>query len=68
MILCLDMFLAGLKTTTDTLATLFLFLTLNPDWIKKLQNELDVVVGKDRSPTLNDMDSCPIIEAFLSEV
>lgn len=68
LILCLDMFLAGLKTTSDTLSTLFLFLTLNPGWIKKLQDELDAVVGRNRSPTLDDMDSCPTIEAFLSEV
>ncbi|KAL6430089.1 hypothetical protein ACFW04_007705 [Cataglyphis niger] len=67
LVLCLDLFLAGSKTTIDTLATAFLFLSLNPEWIKKLQADLDRVVGRSRSPTENDLPSLPMIEAFLTE-
>ncbi|XP_024880700.1 methyl farnesoate epoxidase-like [Temnothorax curvispinosus] len=68
LILCLDLFLAGSKTTTDTLATTFLFLSLNPEWLKVLQTELDDVVGRSRAPTEEDLPSLPITEAFLAEV
>lgn len=68
MILCLDLFLAGSKTTTDTLSTTLLFLSLHSEWIKILQEELDNVVGRSRSPTLEDYSSLPIMESFLAEV
>lgn len=68
LILCLDLFLAGSKTTTDTLATTFLFLSLNPEWLRVLQAELDSVVGRSRAPTEDDLPSLPITEAFLAEV
>lgn len=68
LILCLDLFLAGSKTTTDTLATTFLFLSLNPRWLKVIQAELDNVVGKHRAPTEDDLSFLPITQAFLAEV
>ncbi|XP_033183428.2 methyl farnesoate epoxidase isoform X2 [Bombus vancouverensis nearcticus] len=68
LVLCLDLFLAGSKTTTDTLATTFLFLSLHSEWIKILQEELDIVVGRLRSPTLEDYSSLPLMESFLAEV
>ncbi|XP_076171324.1 methyl farnesoate epoxidase isoform X2 [Ptiloglossa arizonensis] len=57
----------GSKTTTDTLASIFLFLSLNPEWIKTLQDELDNVVGRSRAPTLEDYSSLPMMESFLAE-
>lgn len=68
LVLCLDLFLAGSKTTSDTLATTFLFLSLNTEWLKILQAELDRVVGRSRVPTMDDLRSLPITEAFLAEV
>ncbi|XP_012286716.1 methyl farnesoate epoxidase [Orussus abietinus] len=68
LVLCLDLFLAGVKTTSDTLATTFMFLALHQDWVKTLQKDLDEVVGRDRSPTLEDVPSLPRVEAFLAEV
>ncbi|KAK2574914.1 hypothetical protein KPH14_002605 [Odynerus spinipes] len=68
LILCLDLFLAGSQTTTDTLASAILFLALNPKWIKILQEELDKQTGRTRPPTLEDSSSLPTIEAFLAEV
>ncbi|XP_011646191.1 methyl farnesoate epoxidase-like [Pogonomyrmex barbatus] len=68
LVLCLDLFLAGSKTTSDTLATTFLFLSLHPEWLKILQAELDDVVGRSRPPTEDDLSSLPMTEAFLAEV
>ena len=66
--LCLDLFLAGSKTTTDTLATLFAFLALRPEWLKILQAELEKVVGKNRAPSLSDRPLLPLVDSFLAEV
>ncbi|CAK9829027.1 Methyl farnesoate epoxidase [Anthophora retusa] len=68
LVLCLDLFLAGSKTTTDTLATTLLFLSLHPEWMKILQKELDNVIGRSRAPTLEDYPLLPMMEAFLAEV
>lgn len=68
LILCMDLFLAGSKTTTDTLASTFVFLALHPEWIKVLQEEMDTVVGRTRSPSMEDYPSLPMMEAFLAEV
>ncbi|XP_076676988.1 methyl farnesoate epoxidase isoform X2 [Andrena cerasifolii] len=68
LVLCLDLFLAGSKTTTDTLASTLLFLSLHPEWTKVLQEELDNVVGRSRPPVLGDYSSLPMMEAFLAEI
>lgn len=52
--LCMDMFMAGSETTTNTLGFCFLYLILYPDVQKKAQEEIDTVIGKHRSPSLND--------------
>ncbi|XP_066592768.1 methyl farnesoate epoxidase-like [Prorops nasuta] len=67
LILCLDLFLAGSKTTTDTLAMTFAFISHNTEWIKILQNEMDRVVGRSRLPCLDDYSFLPMMEAFLNE-
>lgn len=67
LVLCLDLFLAGSKTTIDTLTTTFLFLSLNPEWLRILQAELDRVVGRSRVPTEDDLPFLPMTEAFLAE-
>ncbi|XP_015438038.1 PREDICTED: methyl farnesoate epoxidase-like [Dufourea novaeangliae] len=68
LVLCLDLFLAGSKTTTDTLATTLLFSSLHPEWIKVLQEEMDNVIGRSRFPNLEDLSSLPMMEAFLAEI
>lgn len=68
LVVCLDLFLAGSKTTTDTLAVTLLFLSLHQEWIKILQEELNTVVGRSRPPLLDDCSSLPMMEAFITEV
>ena len=39
-----------------------------PESLKKLQAELDSVVGRDRMPTFDDERSLPYLVAFIKEV
>lgn len=68
LILCLDLFLAGSETTSNTLSTAMIYLALNPEQLPILQQELRRVVGQDRPPSAADRSSLPSIEAFLAEV
>lgn len=51
---CMDMFMAGSETTNNTMGFCFLYLILNPEIQKKAQDEIDAVIGKHRTPTLDD--------------
>lgn len=51
---CLDMFLAGSETTTKSLGTAYLNIIRNPAVQKKLQEEIDAVVGRNRLPVTED--------------
>jgi hypothetical protein len=39
-----------------------------PDVLKKIQTELDNVIGRDRMPTFDDERSLPFLSAFIKEV
>lgn len=52
--ICMDMFMAGSETTSNTLGFCFLYLILYPDVQKKAQNEIDRVIGRERMPSLDD--------------
>lgn len=54
MAMCLDMFMAGSETTSNTLTFCFYFLMINPEVQRKAQQEIDAVIGKGRGPTLED--------------
>jgi cytochrome P450 len=62
-----DLFIAGSETTSHTLSWTMLFLAHNPRVQKKLQNELDVVVGQIRQPLLSDRANLPYTEAVIME-
>lgn len=51
---CMDMFMAGSETTNNTMSFCFLYLILNPEIQQKAQEEIDFIVGKNRTPTLDD--------------
>lgn len=63
----LDLFIAGVKTTTATLDSLFLQIVNNQDVQRKLHEEIDVVIGPNRLPNLEDRISMPFTEAVLME-
>ncbi|KAG8223773.1 hypothetical protein J437_LFUL001493 [Ladona fulva] len=66
--LCVDLFMAGADTTFNSMTFSLLYMILYPEAQKKVQEELDRVVGKDRMPSLEDRFSLPYIGATLDEV
>jgi len=65
---CMDLFVAGSDTTTITLRFALLYLILFPEVQRKVQEELDQVVGSNRPVSLTDKDKLIYFEAFLLEV
>ncbi|KAF5297438.1 hypothetical protein FQR65_LT01369 [Abscondita terminalis] len=66
--LCLDLFMAGSETTSNTLAFSMLYMLKYPNVQKKVQDEMDDAVGRDRCPTMQDKINLPYTEAVLMEV
>ncbi|RPD81994.1 CyP450 monooxygenase [Lentinus tigrinus ALCF2SS1-7] len=59
---------AGIDTTYVSLCSFFLAMSLFPNVQKKAREELDVVVGSTRLPTLADRPNLPYIGAIVKEV
>jgi cytochrome P450 len=49
-----DLFMAGAETSSTTLSWFFLYMVEFPDVQKRIQEEIDAVVGRDRLPNWND--------------
>nr|XP_023019296.1 probable cytochrome P450 303a1 [Leptinotarsa decemlineata] len=64
---CMDMFMAGSETTSNTLSFCFLYLILNQDVQRKAQEEIDRVIGKYRNPRLDDRPNMPYVECVVME-
>lgn len=60
------LFLAGYETTSVALSWAFDFLTQHPDMMRKLQVEVDLVLG-DRLPTMADLHQMPYSRMILQE-
>ncbi|KAL0964375.1 hypothetical protein UPYG_G00322970 [Umbra pygmaea] len=63
-----DVFGAGVETTTTVLKWAIAYLIHHPQVQKRIQEELDSVVGGDRPPQLSDRGSLPYLEATIREV
>ena len=55
------------QKTTSSIATFLLTMVLFPDVQKRVQAELDAVVGRKRLPTFEDRASLPYLEATIKE-
>jgi len=62
------LFFAGTETTTTTLRWGLLYMLMHPDIQRKVQREIDDVVGRQRLPSVNDRLQMPYTEATLLEV
>ncbi|XP_029161083.1 probable cytochrome P450 305a1 [Nylanderia fulva] len=62
----IDLFIAGTKTTTATLEVLFLQMANHQDVQRKLQEEIDIIIGS-RFPHIEDKIKMPFTEAVLME-
>jgi hypothetical protein len=56
-----------LQKTTSSITTFLLAMVLFPDVQKRVQAELDAVVGRKRLPTFEDRTSLPYLEATIKE-
>jgi cytochrome P450 len=63
-----DLFAAAAATTSSALSWFLLYMVLHKKVQEKIQKELDIVVGKDRLPTLDDAKNMSYLQAALCEV
>ena len=63
----MDLFFAGSDTTSVTLNWAFLYMIMHPEIQKKVQEELDQVVGRGRWPTYGDKEMTPLTDAVIHE-
>ncbi|XP_072041959.1 cytochrome P450 2U1-like [Amphiura filiformis] len=64
----LQIFAAGSETTNTTIRWALLYMIAHPDIQRKVQHEIDNVVGRNRLPKLCDKEHMPYTEATLMEV
>ncbi|XP_071476626.1 cytochrome P450 2U1-like [Diadema antillarum] len=64
----LDLYAGGLETISLTLSWMIPYLMTYPDVQRKVQAELDSVVGRGRQPKLSDKKNLPFCEATVLEM
>ncbi|XP_053577328.1 cytochrome P450 2D6 [Bombina bombina] len=64
----MDLFTAGIETTSTTLRWALLYMLLYPEVQRKVQEEIDQVIGRNRRPTMMDVLSMPYTNAVIHEV
>lgn len=63
-----NLFGAGSDTSSSTLVTFVLACCAFPETLARAWEELDRVVGPDRSPSMDDEPNLPYVKAFVKEV
>ncbi len=63
-----NVFGAGVETTSTTLRWAFLYMITHPEIQRRIQNEIDSVIGQDRMPRLSDRTNLPYTMATILEI
>ncbi|XP_043929996.1 cytochrome P450 2D15-like [Protopterus annectens] len=63
----IDLFAAGMETTTMSLYWALLFMVVYPDIQRKVHEEIDSVLGKEKKPTSEDRINMPYTDAVIHE-
>lgn len=64
----IDLWVAGMETTITTMLWGFLLMMKYPEVQTKVQNEIDTVVGRQRTPSMTDKNQMPYTQAVLQEI
>lgn len=62
-----DLFSAGMETIKSSLLWMIVFMLRNPDVKRRVQEEIDTVIGRERLPTIEDMPNLPYTETTILE-
>lgn len=62
-----DLFSAGMETIKTTLLWINVFMLRNPEQMRRVQEELDQVIGRHRLPTIEDLQFLPLTETTILE-
>jgi len=65
--LCGSIFGAGSDTSSSAITICVMAAATHPEIQKRVQEELDEVVGDSRSPSFDDLDDLPLLKAFVNE-
>ncbi|XP_066491053.1 cytochrome P450 1A5-like [Tiliqua scincoides] len=63
-----DLFGAGFDTVTTALSWSLMYMVTYPEIQKKVQEEIDQTIGRERKPRLSDRSMLPYTEAFILEM
>ncbi|XP_002731713.1 cytochrome P450 2U1-like [Saccoglossus kowalevskii] len=63
-----DFFFAGIETTSIGLTWAFMYMVRYPEIQKRIQRDIDRVIGKTRQPCLADEEELPYVTATMLEV
>ncbi|XP_068927264.1 cytochrome P450 1A1-like [Petaurus breviceps papuanus] len=63
----LDIFGAGFDTITTAISWSLMYIVAKPEIQKKIQEELDTMIGRERWPQFSDKPQLPYMEAFILE-